>query len=79
MFTTIKDGDYYVGLKVIHHKEAGIVFLHGTRYEVLKWFHMLDYNSVSTHASPQFIRPCSQMTMNAMHQFLFPIMKSLIA
>ena len=38
MFATIKDGDYYVRLKVIHHKEAGIVFLHRTRYinEVLK-------------------------------------------
>ena len=48
------DGDYYVGFEVIRRKEAGIVFLHQTRYitEVLKRFHMIDCNPVSTPADP---------------------------
>ena len=48
------DGDYYVGSKVIRCKEAGIVLLHQTRYitEVLKWFHRIDCNPVSTPADP---------------------------
>ena len=53
-FATRGDGDYYVGFKVMHRKEVGIVFLHQTRYinEVLKRFHMIDCNPVSTLAGP---------------------------
>ena len=32
MFATTGDGDYYVGFEVINCKEAGIIFLHQTRY-----------------------------------------------
>ena len=48
------DGDYCVGSKVIRRKEAGIIFLHQTRYitEVLKQFHTIDCNPVSTPADP---------------------------
>ena len=32
MFATTEDGDHYVGLEIIRPKEAGIIYLHQTRY-----------------------------------------------
>ena len=79
MFATTGDGDYYVGFEVMHRKEVEIVFLHQTRYinEVLKRFHMIDCNPVSTLAG-RHVRSsmqCNQMTLNAMHQFQFESLK----